>query len=261
MDKTRVILTLLVKDGLFVNSRRFALNNMCNVETILTYLDFRSIDEVVVLDVSRGRKNSRTFTDVLQRLTKQCFVPVVAGGGISSIEDCNRLLRAGADKLAINSKATEDIGFIAQASRTFGAQCIVGSVDVKKVNQQYRVYSHNGSIDTGIDVLDWTTALEEHQVGEILLRSMDHDGMANGYDLELLELVSNHVAVPIIATGGVGDFPHLKQGVQAGAQAVALGNIFHFMGISLIKAKDYLHSQGVNVSKSKWNFSIREHAA
>ncbi len=258
MNRNRLILTLLINDGLLVNSCQFCLNNMCEVETLLTYLDYNSIDELVILNVTRGKKNKKHFLNCVEKITQKCFLPVSVGGGIETIEDCYDILNSGADKAVINSCAVKNMNFISQLSNTFGKQFVVCSIDAKIKNKnEYKTYFENGSKDTDIDVIDLIKLYEEKGAGEIYLRSMDMDGTQQGFDLDLIKMASDSTSLPIISAGGVGDYEDLAKGIEAGAMAVSIGNLFHFVGISLVKAREFMKSDGINIPESKWNFSTR----
>jgi len=257
MIRNRLVLTLLLDNGILVNSREFNLNNICEIDTVLTYLNFDMIDELIILDISREKKDINKFKKNIEKLTKKSFLPVSAGGGISSIEDCKLLLASGVDKVVLNTIATTNIKFINELSNKFGKQFIVISIDVKKVDNRYEVYSDNGTKKTTMNLVTYIKELENNGAGELYIRSITHDGCLKGYDLELLKLVRKHTNLPIIIAGGVGDFIHLKEGIEHGANAVNIGNLFHYIGESLIKAKDYMRSNGIDTPNSYWNFSLK----
>lgn len=256
MDKNRLVLTLLLKDSILINSREFVQNNVSDISTVLTYLNFNMIDEIFILNVSDDRKNKEQFFEDVKKLTKQCFIPVSIGGGISSLEDCYKALDAGADKIVINTKCANDKKFITQVSDIFGKQFVVVSVDVKKTAEIYEVFVNRAKEKIEEDFISYIQDLERHGAGEILLRSINNDGSGDGYDLELIKLVSKNVRIPLVAAGGMGDFNHLSEAINSGANAVNVGNLFHFIGEGLIKAKDYLKSNGMNFPRSQWSFSI-----
>ncbi len=256
MVKQRLILCLLLRDDHFVNSRNFCLNPVGNLETILQYLHFEVIDELVLLNVSRNGKDMESFARRLEMVGRYCFVPIAAGGGVRGIDDFHRLLNAGADKIVINSAVFQSPGLIPEAAKIFGSQCVVVSIDVKENREgRYEVHALNGSWNTGMDPVELAQKVEELGAGEIFLTSIDRDGTCRGYDLELLKAVANAVKIPVVASGGVGEFQHLVEGIQAGgASAVSAANIFHFIGHSLRKAKSYLRENGMNVPEPLWNF-------
>jgi imidazole glycerol-phosphate synthase subunit HisF len=256
MLKKRLILCLLLREDLFVNSRNFQLNPVGNLETILQYLHFEAIDELVVLNVSRNGKDMERFAQHIMMIGRFCFVPIAAGGGVQTIDDFHRLLHAGADKVVVNSAVFEKPSLIQEAARLFGSQCVVVSIDVKKNRQGgYEAYGRNGTWNTGIDPVELARKVEALGAGEIFLTSIDRDGTCRGYDLDRVKAVAGAVKIPVIASGGVGEFKHLVEGIQQGdASAVSAANIFHFIGQSLRKAKSYLRENGLNVPEPLWNF-------
>lgn len=257
MDKNRLVLTLMLNEGILVNSRNFETNNICEIETVLTYLNFNIIDELILLDISREDKSIDKFRTQVEKITKKCFIPVSAGGGVKTIEDCKKLLLSGVDKVIINSEAIDNIGFIRAVSNAFGKQFVVVSIDVKKENNRFVVYKNNATKKTSLDLKQYLDDLENAGAGEIYLRSIDNDGSQMGYDLPLLEFVRENSSLPIIIAGGLGKFEHLKEGIDKGANAVSVGNLFHYVGEGLYKAKDYMKQKGLNVSTSQWNFSVK----
>ena len=256
MVRKRLILSLLINNDCFVNSCNFKLQNIINLETIMEHLNFEAIDELVILNVSRGEKDINLFCEQIKEIAKNCFVPISAGGGVKSIEDFNKLLRCGADKVIINTAAIENPDLIVKGKNFFGSQCVVVSIDAKKLSEdKYTVYSHNGQIDTKKDVFEYIKFVEDLGAGEIFLTSIDNDGLSKGYDINLLKKAVNITSIPVIASGGVGEFEHLVQAIkEADVSAVSLANLFHFIGHSLVKAKKYLISKGLDVPEPLWNF-------
>ena len=254
MLKKRMILCLLMRnDGVFCNSRNFTLQPVGELSWIRRYLDFLAIDELVLLNVDRERKSVQLFSEQMMALGRLCFVPISAGGGVESIADFETLLGAGADKVVINTQAVRQPEFITEAARRFGSQCVVVSIDSKRVMGKARVMASNGSHSSGLDVIEWAREVERRGAGEIFLTSIDRDGTGVGYDLELLRSVVDAVSIPVIASGGVGEFQHLTDGIeQGGASAVSAANIFHYIGNGLVKAKQHMISKGA--SMPMWNF-------
>lgn len=254
MLKKRMILCLLMNnDGVFFNSHGFKLQPVGELDWIRRYLNFEAIDELVLLNVARDDKNVARFSEHLLQLAKYCFVPICAGGGITSREDIRFLLDSGADKVAINSHAFVDPDFLSGAAAVYGSQCIVSSIDVRKSGGAYQVLDKCGTRNTGHQALEWATRVEALGAGEIFLTSIDQDGHGNGYDIDLVKSVVDAVSVPVIASGGVGEFDHLVDGVTAGgAAAVSAANIFHFIGNGLINAKKHIADRGLNFPM--WNF-------
>ena len=206
-------------------------------------------DEICFLDITASHENRSTMLDVVKKTTKNCFVPLTVGGGVRSIKDINNLLRAGADKVSINTAAVTNENLIKDGVNKFGSQCIVVAVDAKKVGgNKWEVFTHGGRKSTGIDVLKFVEKMESLGVGEILLTSMDRDGTKKGYDLDLTKKVSNLINIPVIASGGVGNLEHLYEGVKIGeASAVLAASIFHFGEHTILEAKQYLDSKGIPV--------------
>ncbi len=206
-------------------------------------------DEICFLDITASHENRNTILEVVKKTTEKCFVPLTVGGGVRSIEDINNLLRAGADKVSINTAAVTNENLIKEGAKVFGSQCIVVAVDVKKVNNnKWEVFTHGGRKPTGKDVLKFVQKMESLGAGEILLTSMDRDGTKKGYDLDLTKKVSNLVNIPVIASGGVGNLEHLYQGFKIGKASAALAaSIFHFGEFSIQDAKKYLDSKGIPV--------------
>ena len=206
-------------------------------------------DEICFLDITASHEKRNTMLEVVKKTTKKCFVPLTVGGGVRSVEDINNLLRAGADKVSINTAAVTNENLIKEGAKVFGSQCIVVAVDAKKVNNnKWEVFTHGGRKSTGKDVLNFVKKMETLGAGEILLTSMDRDGTKKGYDLDLTKKVSDIVNIPVIASGGVGNLEHLYQGLKIGkASAVLAASIFHFGEFSIKDAKKYLDSRGIPV--------------
>jgi cyclase len=204
-------------------------------------------DELVFLDITASSDDRRTMVDVVARTADEVFIPLTVGGGVRSLEDARALLRAGADKVAVNSAAIARPQVIEEIAGTFGAQCVVVAIDVQRSASGFEVYSHGGRRPTGIDVLRWATEAERLGAGEILLTSMDQDGTAGGYDLELLRAVGEETSVPIVASGGVGTLEHLREGALAGADALLAASIFHYGTFTIGEAKAYLERAGVSL--------------
>lgn len=254
MLRHRLILTLLLDNsGTFYNSRDFRLQAVGQLSWISRYINFDAIDELIVLNVDRQPKSVAATAAHIRELGKRCFVPIAAGGGVKSISDFETLLDSGCDKIVVNTAAHDSPNFVSEAARRFGNQCVVASVDVLRGKAGWQVVVSNGELETGIDVLEYVSRLERMGAGEIYLTSIDRDGTGLGYDLELIQAVARSVGVPVIASGGVGTFAHLVEGISTGrASAVSAANIFHHIGDSLKKAKSYISEQGVDVPM--WNF-------
>lgn len=258
MINNRLILTLLISDGLLVNSRGFILNPVCNISTMLTYLNFDLFDEIVILDVTRANRNIGGLSRWISQISSKCFIPICGGGGVTSIHDCETLSNSGIDKVVINSAAFTNRKLIKEVSRTFGSQFVVSSIDAIFKDGKYYICTNDGKFPREITVVEWVKQLEDMGSGEIYLRSIKQDGSALGYDIKLIKLVSESTTLPIIAAGGFGHFRHLENGIISGAQAVSIGNLFHFMGESLSGAKQYLLNDNVKPTTIIWPFAMPE---
>ncbi len=249
----RIIPCLDVKEGRVVKGTRFlGLRDAGDPVECAMHYDRQGADELVFLDITASHEKRGILIDVVKRTAEKCFMPLTVGGGISSIEDVRMLLNAGADKISINTAAVKNPHFVSQASARFGAQCIVVAMDAKRVPgaipPRWKVYTHGGRNETGLDVLAWAKRVEKLGAGEILLTSMDNDGTKSGYDLELVKAVSKGVRIPVIASGGVGELKHLAEGFLLGhADAVLAASIFHFKEYTVGDVKKYLEKKGVLV--------------
>lgn len=215
--------------------------------TQATRYDREGADELVLLDISATDEDRATTLDVVSQVADSIFIPFTVGGGIRTEEDAARTLRAGADKIAINSAAVRDPTLVTRLSRAFGSQCVVVAVDVRWNGEVYQVMVRGGKEPTSRDGLDWIREAEERGAGEILLTSMDRDGTEKGYDLTLLARAARTVRIPVVASGGAGTLEHLAEALSAGAHAVLAATIFHDQGSSLPEARAYLRSKGFPV--------------
>jgi cyclase len=213
--------------------------------------DAEGADELVFLDISASNESRATTLDMVARVAERLLIPFTVGGGIRSLEDAGAVLRAGADKIAVNTPAVRDPDLVRRLSDSFGAQCIVAAVDVKRNPSpadgnpvRWTVYVNGGREPTGLDGLDWMVRLEQLEAGEILLTSMDRDGTRSGYDLDLLRETVSQVSIPVIASGGAGSLAHLAEALEAGAHGVLAASIFHYQGSSLPEARAYLRERG-----------------
>jgi cyclase len=248
MQSVRIVPCLDVDQGRVVKGVNFVeLRDAGDPVALARRYGEEGADELVFLDITASSDNRRTMVDVVARTADEVFIPLTVGGGVRSLEDARALLRAGADKVAINSAAISRPGIIEEIAGTFGAQCVVVAIDVKRGESGFEVYSHGGRRPTGIDALGWAAEAERLGAGEILLTSMDRDGTAGGYDLELLRAVGELTSVPIVASGGVGTLEHLLEGARAGADALLAASIFHYGTFSIGQAKAYLEEAGVEL--------------
>jgi cyclase len=250
MLKKRLIPSLLVRDGRIVQSVQFRHTNVIgNVITAVDFFNGWAVDEILILDVSREHTGRDEFLDIVEELSERCFVPLCVGGWITSVRDIETLLEHGADKIAINTQAFRNPEFIGEAAQVFGSQCIVVSIDAKRdEGGEPTVWIDRGREHTGVSAVEWAKAAEARGAGEILLTSIDNDGMRKGYDLALMKSVADAVRIPVIGFGGVGHWSHMAAGViEGGLDAVSAGNIFHFTEHSTKKAKEYLRHAGIDV--------------
>jgi cyclase len=249
MVKKRLVACLLWRDGVIIQSVKFQHTNIIgDAQTAVDFFNVWGVDEIVLLDVSRNDSNQDEFRKVLKDLSTRCFVPLTVGGWVQTLEDFRKLLSIGADKISINTKATINPKFVTDASNRFGSQCVTVSIDVKKTSNGYEVVSDRGQDSTGIQPAVWAKRVEELGAGEIFLTSIDKDGSQSGYDLDLIKSVSDAVSVPVVASGGVGRWKHLVDGiVKGGADAVSVANRLHHVQHSTKKAKDHLQSAGIDV--------------
>jgi imidazole glycerol-phosphate synthase subunit HisF len=246
----RIIPCLDVKDGRVVKGINFLTLRDAGdpVEQAAAY-DAQGADEICYLDISASPEGRSTLLDVVARTADQVFAPLTVGGGVRTVEDAERLLDAGADKIAINTAAIRDPALVAACAARFGNQAIVVAVDAKRQGDRWEVYSHGGRTPEGKDAVAWCRQVAELGAGEILLTSMDRDGTGAGYDTALLAEVAAAISVPLIASGGVGVLAHLADGLLAGADAVLAASIFHFGQHTIGEAKAYLAERGLAVRR------------
>jgi len=245
----RIIPCLDVKDGRVVKGTQFVdLKDAGDpVENAKAY-DEQGADEIAFLDITASHEKREILIDIVRRTAEEIFIPLTVGGGVRSLEDIRKLLKAGADKVSINTAAVKDSSFVKRASMRFGSQCIVIAIDAKRRGQGWEVYTHGGRVPTGIDALLWAKQTEELGAGEILLTSMDRDGTKDGYDIELTRTISENVDIPVIASGGVGTLEHLYEGLAFGkASAILAASIFHYREYTIAQVKSYLKEKGVTV--------------
>jgi len=245
----RVIPCLDVDDGRVVKGVRFVdLVDAGDPVELAARYDAEGADELVFLDITASAHGRDTMVEVVARAAEQLFVPLTVGGGVRTSEDARRLLRAGADKVALNSAAVADPHLVRYLSDEFGSQCVVVAIDARAVSGGWEVYTHGGRRSTDIDAVEWAESCAGFGAGEILLTSMDRDGTRDGFDLELTRMVVDSVGVPVVASGGVGTLDHLVEGVTvAGADAVLAASIFHLREHTVAEAKSYMALQGVQV--------------
>ena len=250
MRVARVIPCLDVTAGRVVKGINFVgLRDAGDPVELAARYDDEGADELVFLDITASSDGRDTMVDVVARTAEEVFIPFTVGGGIRSVDDARRLLRAGADKVSVNTSAVDRPGLIAEIAVEFGAQCVVCAIDARRCGPgRWEVYVHGGRTPTGVDVLAWAEEAERRGAGELLLTSMDRDGTKEGYDLELTRAVSDATGIPVIASGGVGTLEHLVDGiVEGGADAVLAASIFHFGEHDVGAAKALMAEAGIIV--------------
>ena len=247
--KARVIPCLDVADGRVVKGVEFVdLRDAGDpVEAARAY-DAGGADELCFLDITASSDGRGTILDVVARTAEHCFMPLTVGGGVRAVEDVRALLLAGADKVSINTAAVRDPDFVARAADKFGDQCIVVSIDARRVGDHWEIFTHGGRTETGIDAVAFAAAMAARGAGELLVTSMDRDGTKSGFDLGLTRAISEAVSVPVIASGGVGTLDHLVAGIrEGGATAVLAASIFHFGEHTVEEAKRHMAANGIPV--------------
>lgn len=252
MLKKRIVPCLDVKDGRVVKGIHFvSLRDAGDpVETAAAY-DAAGADELVFLDITASYERRDTVVNMVSRVADQVFIPFTVGGGIRTVDDFRKILRAGADKISVNSAAVSNPQLISEAAEKFGDQCVVVAIDVKKhPDGRYTVYVKGGREDTGLDALEWAAKVESLGAGEILLTSMDKDGTKDGYDLAITKAVADTVKIPVIASGGAGAKEHFYDAfAEAGADAALAASLFHYKELEISDLKDYLDGRGIPVRK------------
>ncbi|WP_309091604.1 imidazole glycerol phosphate synthase cyclase subunit [Phenylobacterium sp.] len=252
MLKVRVIPTLLWKNFGLVKGVGFdSWRRVGPVLPAIKVYNQREVDELVLVDIVAHNTGDEPDVESINDFGQDCFVPLTVGGGITNLAQVQRLLRAGADKVCVNTAAYENPGLITEIATRFGSQCAVASIDVKATDGGWECFSHAGSVATGKDVIAWARELEDRGAGEVLVTSIERDGTMEGYDLALVEQVATAVRIPVIASGGAGNYDHMVAAVlQAGASAVAAASIFHFTEQTPAGAKAALAAAGVPVRQS-----------
>jgi cyclase len=260
MLKSRLIFALLMKKGSYQLSRNFNLQDVGSLDWIKKYYNFNaiifSIDELIVVNVERGKKNVKKFCENLLKLNENCFMPIAAGGGIRSLDDAYQILNSGADKLIVNTPLIDNPSLVESLVETFGSQCIIASIDFKKIsNEKNEVYVENGSRPIGQNVEDAVKNAHELGCGEIYLTSMEQDGTGYGYDLDILQNIVSSSKIPVIASGGAGKYEHFADGVlKAQASAVSTANLFNFIADGLIEVRKTMMEKGIDMAS--WDFDL-----
>ena len=245
----RIIPCLDVRDGRVVKGTNFTgLRDISDPVELARYYNDSGADELVFYDITASAEGRKLFTDILRRTASEVFIPLTVGGGINTVDDFDRVLKCGADKVSVNSGAIANPALISAAAKKYGDQCVVLSMDVKRVNGQFRVFAKGGREDTGLDALEWAERGVGDGAGEIVLNSIDTDGVKQGFDLEMLDALAARVSVPIIASGGAGNMEHFAElfthpGIDAGLAA----SIFHSRQVDIKELKRYLREKGVEM--------------
>lgn len=247
MLKHRIIPCVLLKDWQLVKSIQFdSYRTIGNPTSTVRVYNSRNVDELIVLDIDASTNKEKINLEVIEDMAEECYMPLTIGGGIKSIDDIRAILNAGADKVAINTKAIEEPSFITQAASIFGSQCIVVSIDVVKEERGYKLYNKNlGPLD--LDPLAFAKRCEDMGAGEILLTSIDHEGLQRGYDIDLLKSFCQELTIPLILNGGAATPEHCAEAIRNGADAVAAASIFHFTQFTPNMIKEHLKHQGIPV--------------
>ena len=253
MHTKRIIPCLDVNAGRVVKGVNFV--NLIDagdpVEIARAY-DKAGADELVFLDITASSDGRDTVVDMVRRVASQVFIPFTVGGGIRTVDDFKKILREGADKVAVNSAAIMNPSLISEAAEKFGSQCVVVAIDAKRRvdGSGWNIYKNGGRIDVGIDAVEWAMQADKLGAGEILLTSMDCDGTKAGYDLELTRIISENVSIPVIASGGAGTKEHFKEALTIGkADAALAASLFHFKELEICEVKEFLHKNGISVRR------------
>ena len=259
MLKKRVIFVLLYDSGTFMLSRNFRLQKVGDLRWLKENYDFSriafSIDELIILDVSRGDRDEEKFREHVRSLSGECFIPIAAGGGIRNIEQARKLLHSGADKIVVNSLLAKDKGAIIKIASEFGQQCLIASVDVKKATNGLRVWVENGTAELSTPLPEYLKNITSLPIGELYLNSMDRDGTGQGYDYDLLDSLPTPMHIPVILVGGAGKDAHLIEGLNdSRVDAVGTAHLFNFVGDGLINARNTLYK--INVNLAKWDIQV-----
>jgi len=249
MLTTRIIPCLDVEDGQVVKGVKFeALRRAGDPVQLAKLYNEQGADEIVFLDIGASYRSRRTMLHVVERVSDCVFVPLTVGGGIRTIQDMRDVLNAGADKVAVCTAALDNRELIDEGAARFGSQCIVLSIDAKRVGDRWHAFAKGGRVDTGVDAVEWAQEAERRGAGEILLNSIDRDGTRAGYDLELTRLVADSVSIPVIASGGAGSLHQLYEAVVVGyADALLLASLLHYQEFTVAEIKRYLKERGLHI--------------
>lgn len=250
----RIIPCLDVDEGRVVKGVQFVdIRDAGDPVEVAKKYDEQGADEITFLDITASHEERETTIHMVEQIAENVFIPLTVGGGIRKLEDIRSMLNAGADKVSINTAAVFNPELVREASERFGSQCIVVAIDAKKVSgpgeePRWEIFTHGGRKPTGLDAVEWSKKMADYGAGEILLTSMDQDGVKSGYDLGVTRAISDAVSIPVIASGGVGNLQHLADGVtEGGADAVLAASIFHFGEHTVQEAKEYMAAQGIEM--------------
>ena len=248
MLKTRIIPTLLRTELGLAKGKNFReLRRVADVMPLIKIYNNRDVDELILLDIETTLNSKKINRDFISSIAQELNMPFAYGGGIKNFTDAKHILYSGADKIVINSALYDNPNIINEISDYVGAQSIIVSIDVKKINNQYYCFSHCGTNNRNITIFDFLKVLSKQRFGEVILCSIDNEGTMKGYDLDLIESISKEINIPIIASGGAGSYEDMHKALKAGASAVAAGTIFHFTELTPSGAKKYLHQKGINI--------------
>lgn len=249
MITKRIIPCLDVRDGRVVKGTNFeGLKDVDDPVELARYYNNMQADELVFYDITASYEGRKLFVNVLEKVANEIFIPLTVGGGINTIKDFDMVLKSGADKVSVNSGAIKNPNLIREAAEKYGNQCVVLSIDIKRVNGKYSVFSKGGREDTGIDAVKWAADGEKKGAGELVINSIDTDGVKNGFDIELLKEIADNVSIPLIASGGAGNMEHFKDVFQInGVDAGLAASIFHFKEIDIKELKEYLRKNSIKV--------------
>ena len=249
MITKRIIPCLDVKDGRVVKGVNFkGLNDVSSPVSLADFYSKSGADELVFYDITASAEGRKLFTDILTEAAEKIFIPLTVGGGINTVDDFDRVLKCGADKVSVNSGAIKNRSLISEAAKKYGDQCVVLSADVKRVDGRFTVFARGGRDNTGMDAIEWIKKCVSDGAGEIVVNSIDTDGVKGGFDLEMLEAVCDAVNVPVIASGGAGAKEHFRDAfLQGKADAALAASVFHFGEIPIPSLKEYLREEGINV--------------
>lgn len=247
--KLRIIPVLLLKKGRMVKGKQFSdFRDTGDPIFASRIYNAQYVDELIFLDIDATNEKRETNFSVIEEVSKECFMPLTIGGGVSTVEQIRKLLSSGADKVVINTEAINNLEFIKQAANIFGSQCIIIGIDVRKENKEYIIFSNSGKVRTSISLIEYISKVEELGAGEIFINSIDNDGMMKGYDNDLINLVMQNTNLPVIACGGAGNLMHLVDTYnETNVSALAMASIYHFGDNNPVRARSYLKNKDVPI--------------